>query len=213
MEQLEVILTHLADHDEKELVKKELSKRYYNHYLSLNTPGGSPQTLAPPAPKDPFPPIGADGSVQEGQTRVQAHFHPENNNQTAKSLSLDEDLARITEVTPIKPNLFGSQKTAAELVEEITSDNTAKKKFCFIATVSYGSPLAQEVVLLQCFRDKYLSRNSLGEKFIQAYYRFSPYLARPIGQNKVLRLLTRSLLTPIILLIKKSCRPPGISRN
>jgi len=107
--------------------------------------------------------------------------------------------------------LPASQKTAAELAEEITSDNIAKKKFCFIATAAYGSPLAQEVVILQSFRDKYLSQNSIGEKFIQAYYRSSPYLARQISQNNVLKLLTRFLLTPIILLIKKSFRPPGTS--
>ena len=211
MEQLEVILTHLADPDEKELVKKELTKRYYNHYLSINTPVGPPQTLAPPAQEDTFPPIGADGSGREGQATGQAHFHKGTSNKTAESLSLDEDLARITEVTPIKPNLPVSQKTAAELAEEIIFDKTTKKKFCFIATAAYGSPLAHEVVLLQRFRDKYLSRNSLGEKFLQAYYRFSPYLARLIRQNKVLKLLTIGLLTPIILLIKKSCRHSGIS--
>ena len=208
---MEVILTHLADPDEKELVKKELSERYYNHYLSINTPVDPPQTFAPPAQEDTCPLIGADGSANEGQATGQAHSYEGNNHKTVESFSLDEDLARIAEVTPIKPNLPLSQKTAAELVEEITSDNTAKKKFCFIATAAYGSPLAQEVVLLQRFRDKYLSRNCLGEKFIQTYYRFSPGLAKLISQNKVLKLLTISFLAPIILLIKKSCRHPGIS--
>ena len=193
------------------MVKKELSERYYNHYLGINNPAGQSQTLATPAQEDTSPPIGADGSVKDKQATGQAHFHKGKNDKPAESLSLDEDLASITEVTPIKPKLPASQKTAAELAEEIISDKIAKKKFCFIATASYGSPMAQEVVILQSFRDKYLSRNSLGEKFIQAYYRFSPYLARQISQNKVLKLLTRCLLTPIILLIKKSCRHPGIS--
>ena len=63
--------------------------------------------------------------------------------------------------------------------------------------------MAQEVVLLQGFRDQYLARRSLGEKFIQAYYRFGPSLARRVSQNNALKLLTRFLLFPIILLIKK----------
>ncbi len=195
------------------MVKKELSERYYNHYLSLNNPADLPQTAAPPAPEDTSPPIAADASVKDEPAAGPAPLPEDKSHQPAASLSLDEDLAGIAEVTPIQPKLSPPPKTAVELAEEIISEKTAKRKFCFIATAAYGSPLAQEVVLLQSFRDHYLARNSLGEKFIQAYYRFSPALAGQISQNQVLKLLTRGLLTPIILLIKKSCRPPGISRN
>ena len=38
-EQLEVIYTHLTDPDERELVKQELSARYYQHYLNVGTTG------------------------------------------------------------------------------------------------------------------------------------------------------------------------------
>lgn len=75
---------------------------------------------------------------------------------------------------------------------------------CFIATAAYGSPLAQEVVLLQDFRDRWLAPHALGEQFIEAYYRLSPPLARRISNHKALKLLTRALLTPVIFLIKKS---------
>jgi hypothetical protein len=60
------------------------------------------------------------------------------------------------------------------------------------------------VVLLQDFRDHYLAPYTLGEQFIEAYYRMSPPLARYISNNKALKRLTRTLLTPIIFLIKKS---------
>jgi len=60
------------------------------------------------------------------------------------------------------------------------------------------------VILLQDFRDHYLARHTLGETFIRAYYRVSPSLAQQISNNKVLKLLTRFLLTPVIFLVKKS---------
>lgn len=201
-------MTHLTNPDEKELVKQELSKRYYNHYFSIGTTAGQAPAVAPPAPAETPPPAVADTVRDEPPTDLQNQTETEG--KAAEALSLDEELAGITEIRPIKPKLSASQKTAADLVEEITSKKTAKRKFCFIATAAYGSSLAQEVVLLQDFRDRYLSRNPLGEKFIQVYYRSSPYLARPISRSQILRQLTRCLLTPVIFLIKKA---PGVDHS
>jgi hypothetical protein len=114
----------------------------------------------------------------------------------------DEALAGIPAVTPIKLQPPASE-AAAKPEEKPGPGKTGLKKFCFIATAAYGSPLAREVVLLQDFRDRYLARHALGEQFIQAYYRVSPPLARQISKNQALKQLTRSLLTPVIFLIKK----------
>jgi hypothetical protein len=128
---------------------------------------------------------------------------PEVAEKPAEPLPPDEDLAGIPEVTPIslKPP---PPQAAAKPEEKKGPEKKGLKRFCFIATAAYGSPLAQEVVLLQDFRDNYLSRYTLGEHFIQTYYRVSPPLARQISKNQALKLLTRSLLTPVIFLIKKS---------
>ena len=115
-----------------------------------------------------------------------------------------EQLASIPEVTPISLKL-PAQEAAAKPEEKKGPEKTGLRKFCFIATAAYGSPLAQEVVLLQDFRDHYLARRALGATFIQVYYRLSPALARQISNNTALKVLTRSLLTPIIFLIKKGC--------
>ena len=115
----------------------------------------------------------------------------------------DEDLASIPEVTPISLKLPPPQ-AAAKPEEKKGPKKKGLKKFCFIATAAYGSPLAQEVVLLQDFRDHYLSRHTLGEQFIQAYYRLSPQLARQISKSQALKQLARFLLAPVIYLIKKS---------
>ena len=127
-----------------------------------------------------------------------------------EDLSVDEDLAGLAEVAPIKLTTPASQGIGADQAEKTTAETTAKKKYCFIATAAYGSPFAQEVVLLQTFRDRHLCGNPLGEKFIRAYYHFSPCLAGLIRQNEVLKLLTRYLLAPLILLIKKT---PGDPRS
>jgi hypothetical protein len=200
-EQLEVILTHLADPDEKETVKVELSNRYYKHYLNIiANPEAHPQTSTPPAPEDTSPPADAADAGTDEPAAGPARFSEGIDGTSAEALSLADNLAGIAEVTPIQLNAPVSRQTAAEPAEK---DKPVKKKFCFIATAAYGSPMAQEVVLLQGFRDQYLARRSLGEKFIQAYYHFGPSFARRVSQNNALKLLTRFLLFPIILLIKK----------
>jgi hypothetical protein len=206
-EQLEVIYTHLADPQEKELVKQELSTRYFNYYLGIiQLPPAYPQAGAPPPSGDWLPPTGApiSGKEDPGQASAGPDGKP------FGSLSLEEQLASLSEVLPLQLKLPPSQETAAEPPGAEPTDKPANKRFCFIATAAYGSPLAPEVVLLQNFRDAYLTRSALGEKFIRAYCRLSPPLARHISRDRAARHLTRLLLIPIISLVKKV---PGLHRG
>jgi len=203
-EQLEVILTHLADPDEKELVKKELSQRYYSHYLSIiETPEPRSQTPTLSAAKDLSSPLPPEVSPDDDAPTGGDHIPCTTNGQAPGSLPFDEALSQIPEVTPIKPALPASAETPPEPGKTDAPDKAAKKRFCFIATAAYGSPLAQEVVLLQNFRDSCLSRTSLGRQFVRAYYRSSPYLAAQIRKYNTLKLLTKIILAPIILLLTK----------
>ena len=59
-----------------------------------------------------------------------------------------------------------------------------------------------DVKVLRDFRDEYLLSNSLGRKFVSAYYQYSPPVAEYIRQSEVLRTLTRWLLTPLVYAIK-----------
>lgn len=208
-EQLEVILTHLADPDEKELVKQELSKRYYNHYLNIiNNSEPQPPTSAAPAPKDSPAPVGVEDSANHGPETAQLPGIEEKIGQGDATPEFAEDLAGIAAVTPIHLTSPEPPPTSPEGAEKPATEKAAQKGWCFIATAAYGSPLAGEVVLLQSFRDNCLSRHALGEKFIQAYYRFSPPLASQISRHKVLKSMTRLLLFPVILAVKKSFKPP-----
>lgn len=71
-------------------------------------------------------------------------------------------------------------------------------KGCFIATASYGTPMAGEVETLSQFRDKYLMENSLGRTFVRSYYRFSPYLAEYISHRPLLKTFIRIGLKPLV---------------
>ena len=126
----------------------------------------------------------------------------------------DDDLVDLAAVAPISlppPATPRAEETDAGKIEEEVSAQETKRKFCFIATAAYGSPMAREVLLLKTFRDDHLAPRFCGRKFIQGYYRVSPFLARPIGRSNLLKLLTRWLLTPIVCFIKKNFGGPGRS--
>ena len=71
---------------------------------------------------------------------------------------------------------------------------------CFIATATYGTPLAQEIEALREVRDTYLLNNAAGAAFVDAYYTFSPPLADFVARHPAAAAATRILLTPIIAL-------------
>ena len=73
---------------------------------------------------------------------------------------------------------------------------------CFIATASYGSNMADEVMILREFRDRYLLTNSTGRKFVKCYYRYSPPVARYIERNDAFRTAARISLLPVVYSIK-----------
>jgi len=74
----------------------------------------------------------------------------------------------------------------------------AKKTPCFIATAAYESPSHPHVRILRDFRDKCLMTNELGLKFIDVYYKYSPFVADIIETNKGLKVVVRIYLLPIV---------------
>jgi hypothetical protein len=74
--------------------------------------------------------------------------------------------------------------------------------YCFIATASYGTPMADDVIILREFRDKYLMRNNIGREFVWHYYRLSPPVADFIKDKPILKMIVRFLLKPIVKIAK-----------
>jgi Zn finger protein HypA/HybF involved in hydrogenase expression len=75
---------------------------------------------------------------------------------------------------------------------------------CFIATATYGSSIAPEVMVFRKYRDDVLLNSKLGRVFVTCYYTLSPPIASIISNNHLLKILTRRiLLQPLLRLIKK----------
>jgi len=69
---------------------------------------------------------------------------------------------------------------------------------CFIATASYGTPMAEEVQILREFRDRYLLTNRAGKTFVGFYYTLSPPIAGLITEHAGLRSIVRTGLVPAV---------------
>lgn len=79
-----------------------------------------------------------------------------------------------------------------------------KKGHCFIATAAFGTPMADEVKILQRFRDEYLLTNEIGRKFVTFYYKHGPAWAKYISDKKGLKAVVRMGLRPVIWFSKKA---------
>src|ERR1043165_3207513 len=77
-----------------------------------------------------------------------------------------------------------------------------KTAVCFIATATYGSPFAPEVIAFRQFRVDYLLRSKLGALVVRLYYFSSPPIATVVANHRVIRSFTRSFLKCVLRLIK-----------
>jgi hypothetical protein len=75
---------------------------------------------------------------------------------------------------------------------------TVTPSMCFIATATYGTPMAQEIQILRAFRDGYLLTNPLGRALVAFYYRTSPPIAQFIAEHPSLKPIVRAMLVPAL---------------
>jgi len=88
--------------------------------------------------------------------------------------------------------------TATFTVTPATETGGGKKGGCFIATAAYGSPLHPHLDILRDFRDTYLLPSKFGRLMVDLYYKYSPFVADLIAKYKVLRVVIRINLLPLV---------------
>lgn len=125
-----------------------------------------------------------------------------------------ESLAPGTYATPITVTDTATDESRQVLVEltiegaSATSMTGSGGGGCFIATATYGTPMANEIHALREVRDAYLLTNTPGTLFVDTYYRISPALADTISQSPALRATVRVLLAPLVLFSKMLLTSP-----
>jgi hypothetical protein len=73
---------------------------------------------------------------------------------------------------------------------------------CFVATATYGSPMADEIGVLRRFRDRHLRNHAAGEGVVKLYERFGPIAADWIRDEEDARAVVRSVLDPVVAAIR-----------
>jgi hypothetical protein len=89
------------------------------------------------------------------------------------------------------------------------SDTVIGGEGCFIATAAYGTPLAEDVMVLRRFRDVHLLTHPAGRVFVKLYYTYSPPIAEYIAGRESLRSAARIFLAPIICVVKHPLAAAG----
>jgi hypothetical protein len=80
---------------------------------------------------------------------------------------------------------------------EISGVIPSGKTFCFIATAAFGSSESEPVLLLRQFRDAVLLQTTVGQGFVNWYYRWSPPAAEWLIENPIFRLPVLLILAPL----------------
>ena len=82
-------------------------------------------------------------------------------------------------------------------------DAEPKNSMCFIATATYESYNAPEVIFLRNWRDNVLLKSKVGTLFVKLYYHISPFIAKMVKNNYKLKIISKFLLNKFISIIKK----------
>jgi hypothetical protein len=115
-------------------------------------------------------------------------------------------LSQFLRFTPIYPDIIKKadafQKSAKnpEVIKNFLKSASENKGGCFIATAAFESYWAPEVLELRQWRDQFLRKYWLGQKFIQIYYKISPSISQIIYKVPYLKAAVRSVLKFFIYL-------------
>jgi len=73
---------------------------------------------------------------------------------------------------------------------------------CYVATMVYGNPNHEDVVLLRGFRDNYLYNNIIGSFFVWVYYLISPIFVKTFKENLFIKNTCKKVVHYVVRVIK-----------
>jgi len=142
------------------------------------------------------------------ETQMWEEITPTNINEDSQYIEFETDHFSIYGLgSPEKTGSYvdtgGSNENISPVIEppaNNTGGGSSSSNWCFIATASYGSYLHPHVKLFREFRDRYLLPYSAGRYFVLTYYHYSPPVADIIAEHWTLKVLTRVILFPFLLI-------------
>jgi hypothetical protein len=111
-----------------------------------------------------------------------------------------DKLAQFLKFTPVYPDImrkaemFSKMSKHPSIVRTFIKNASESKGRCFIATSAFESPYADEVLVLQNWRDEVLLSRFSGRIFIKIYYMLSPPFAFVLDHLPFLKAIVRSSL-------------------
>jgi len=81
---------------------------------------------------------------------------------------------------------------------------------CLIATISLGTPLANELGTLRNFRESYLVSNPVGSAIAGMYYRMSPTVAKNATSGSLTETIARAIMAPVVLVVQGVMAFPAV---
>lgn len=95
-------------------------------------------------------------------------------------------------------------------IDAVPSGNRSARGGCLIAALAYHGQYADEVMILNHFRDRYLLPHAPGREIIRFYEWISPPLAEMIEKHEMLRPVTRWALSPLVYVVSHPRRTSAI---
>ncbi len=124
--------------------------------------------------------------------------------ETFDTNTLDDEAVNYIESAIQTLQEISGEKYDKELNQLKEKLQTEKDRFCFVATVVYGSADAVEVDILRKFRDSFLVRFRLGRLFIHHYYELGPSVASFVSQRRHLRSVVRAFFDVGLFLLTRN---------
>ena len=105
--------------------------------------------------------------------------------------------------SPGQDNIYGYGRLNLDVNTAVTTSITVTSSGgggggCFIATAAYGSYTAPYVKILREMRDRFLLTHSIGKRFVNLYYKYSPPIANFIANHDNIKILVRLSLLPLV---------------